>query len=294
MKNKIRVGIDEKIFDIVNYTLLTIFAIMFLYPIIYVFSAAISNPYLVEIGAVTFLPKGFSLSSIKAAMNLEGIWLAYWNSIIITVFGTIVNMFFTVSGAYVLSKPDLKFKKFWMFLVIITMWFDPGMIPKYLNFRDLGMINSYTGIILGFAINTFNVIILKSFFEAVPRSLEESARIDGASQFQIMTKIYLPLSGSALTTVSLFYAVSRWNGYFWTMILLVDDKKAPLQVFLKKLIVEKDMAGEASQMITAQSLTSPQTIIYAVIVLSLIPILIMYPFIQKFFKKGVTLGAVKE
>ena len=294
MKNKIRVGIDEKIFDIVNYTLLTIFAIMFLYPIIYVFSAAISNPYLVEIGAVTFLPKGLSLSSIKAAMNLEGIWLAYWNSIIITVFGTIVNMFFTVSGAYVLSKPDLKFKKFWMFLVIITMWFDPGMIPKYLNFRDLGMINSYTGIILGFAINTFNVIILKSFFDAVPRSLEESARIDGASQFQIMTKIYLPLSGSALTTVSLFYAVSRWNGYFWTMILLVDDKKAPLQVFLKKLIVEKDMAGEASQMITAQSLTSPQTIIYAVIVLSLIPILIMYPFIQKFFKKGVTLGAVKE
>ena len=294
MKNKIRVGIDEKIFDIVNYTLLTIFAIMFLYPIIYVFSAAISNPYLVEIGAVTFLPKGLSLSSIKAAMNLEGIWLAYWNSIIITVFGTIVNMFFTVSGAYVLSKPDLKFKKFWMFLVIITMWFDPGMIPKYLNFRDLGMINSYTGIILGFAINTFNVIILKSFFEAVPRSLEESARIDGASQFQIMTKIYLPLSGSALTTVSLFYAVSRWNGYFWTMILLVDDKKAPLQVFLKKLIVEKDMAGEASQMIIAQSLTSPQTIIYAVIVLSLIPILIMYPFIQKFFKKGVTLGAVKE
>ena len=294
MKNKIRVGIDEKIFDIVNYTLLTIFAIMFLYPIIYVFSAAISNPYLVEIGAVTFLPKGLSLSSIKAAMNLGGIWLAYWNSIIITVFGTIVNMFFTVSGAYVLSKPDLKFKKFWMFLVIITMWFDPGMIPKYLNFRDLGMINSYTGIILGFAINTFNVIILKSFFEAVPRSLEESARIDGASQFQIMTKIYLPLSGSALTTVSLFYAVSRWNGYFWTMILLVDDKKAPLQVFLKKLIVEKDMAGEASQMITAQSLTSPQTIIYAVIVLSLIPILIMYPFIQKFFKKGVTLGAVKE
>lgn len=293
MKNKIRVGIDEKIFDIVNYTLLTIFAIMFLYPIIYVFSAAISNPYLVEIGAVTFLPKGLSLSSIKAAMNLEGIWLAYWNSIIITVFGTIVNMFFTVSGAYVLSKPDLKFKKFWMFLVIITMWFDPGMIPKYLNFRDLGMINSYTGIILGFAINTFNVIILKSFFEAIPKSLEESARIDGASQFQIMTKIYLPLSGSALTTVSLFYAVSRWNGYFWTMVLLIDDKKAPLQVFLKKLIIEKDMAGEASQMITMESLTSPQTVIYAVIALSLIPILTVYPFIQKFFKKGVTLGAVK-
>ena len=293
MKNKIKVGMDEKIFYIANYILLTIFAIMFLYPIVYVFSAAVSNPYLVETGSVVLFPKGFNLNSFISAMHMEGIWRAYGNSIFITFFGTIVNMFFTLSGAYVLSKPELKFRKFFIMMVVITMWFDPGMIPKYLNLRDLGLINSYSGIIFGFAVNTFNVIILKSFFEAIPKSLEESARIDGASQFQILTKIYLPLSKSAITTVSLFYAVSRWNGYFWTMILLTDDRKAPLQVFLKKLIVEKDMAGEAMQMITPDSLTSPQTIIYAVIALSLIPILIIYPFIQKFFKKGVTLGAVK-
>ena len=291
---KIKMGTDEKIFYTVNYILLTIFAIMFLYPIVYVFSAAVSNPYLVETGSVVLFPKGFNLNSFKSAMELTGMWRAYGNSIFITAVGTVVSMVFTISGAYVLSKPELKFRKFWTFMVIVTMWFDPGMIPKYLNFRDLVLIDSYTGVILGFAINTFNVIILKSFFEAVPKSLEEAARIDGASQFQIMTKIYLPLSVSALTTVSLFYAVSRWNGYFWTMVLLIDDKKAPLQVFLKKLIVEKNMAGEASQMITAQSLTSPQTIIYAVIALSLIPIFIVYPFIQKFFRKGVTLGAVKE
>ena len=242
---------------------------------------------------MVFLPKGFSFESFKAAANMDGIWLAYANSIFITVFGTLVSMFFTVTGAYVLSKPDLKCRKLLTILVVVTMWFDPGMIPRYLNFRDLGMINSYSSVILGFAINTFNVIILKSFFEAVPKSLEESARIDGASQWQIMTKIYLPLSKSALTTVSLFYAVSRWNGYFWTMVLLTDDSKVPLQVFLKKLIVEKDMAGEAAQMITINSTTSPQTIIYAVIVMSILPILIIYPFIQKFFKKGVTLGAVK-
>ncbi|QNM15131.1 MULTISPECIES: carbohydrate ABC transporter permease [Fusobacterium] len=290
---KIKVGTDEKIFYIVNYVLLAIFAVMFLYPIVYVFSAAVSNPYFVETGSVVLIPKGFNFNSFKSAMQLSGIWRAYGNSIFITVFGTIVSMFFTITGAYVLSKPELKFRKFLTFMVIVTMWFDPGMIPKYLNFRDLQMINSYSGIILGFAINTFNVIILKSFFEAVPKSLEESARIDGASQFQIMTKIYLPLSTSAITTVSLFYAVSRWNGYFWTMVLLTDDEKAPLQVFLKKLIVEKNMAGEASQMITPESLTSPQTVIYAVIALSLIPILMVYPFIQKFFRKGVTLGAVK-
>ncbi|MGL6114064.1 carbohydrate ABC transporter permease [Cetobacterium sp. SF1] len=290
---KIQKSMDEKIFDFLNYTLLTVLGIMFIYPIIYVFSASVTKPYFLEIGDMVLLPKGINFESFKAAANLNGIWLAYANSIFITVAGTLVSMFFTVTGAYVLSKPDLKFRKFLTIMVVVTMWFDPGMIPKYLNFRELGLINSYTSVIVGFAINTFNVIILKSFFEAVPKSLEESARIDGASQWQIMTKIYLPLSKSALTTVSLFYAVSRWNGYFWTMVLLTDDSKVPLQVFLKKLIVEKDMAGEAAQMVTINSATSPQTIIYAVIVMSILPILVIYPFIQKFFKKGVTLGAVK-
>ena len=290
---KIRKGIDEKIFYTLNYILLTIFAVMFLYPIVYVFSASFSKPYFIEIGAVTLFPKGFNFEAFKSAAAIPGIWRAYGNSIFITVVGTIVSMLFTITGAYVLSKPELKFRKVVIILVVITMWFDPGMIPKYLNFRDLGLINSYSGVIVGFAINTFNVIILKTFFESVPKSLEESARIDGASHFKIMTHIYLPLSTSAITTVSLFYAISRWNGYFWTMVLLTDDKKAPLQVFLKKLIVEKSMAGEASQLITPESLTSPQTIIYAVIVLSLVPILLIYPFIQKFFKKGVAIGAVK-
>ncbi|CAM3405892.1 carbohydrate ABC transporter permease [Pseudostreptobacillus hongkongensis] len=290
---KIRKGIDEKIFYTLNYILLTIFAVMFLYPIVYVFSASFSKPYFIEIGAVTLFPKGFNFEAFKSAAAIPGIWRAYGNSIFITVVGTTVSMLFTITGAYVLSKPELKFRKVVIILVVITMWFDPGMIPKYLNFRDLGLINSYSGVILGFAINTFNVIILKTFFESVPKSLEESARIDGASHFKIMTHIYLPLSTSAITTVSLFYAISRWNGYFWTMVLLTDDKKAPLQVFLKKLIVEKSMAGEASQLITPESLTSPQTIIYAVIVLSLVPILLIYPFIQKFFKKGVAIGAVK-
>lgn len=292
--SKIKRSKDEKIFDFINYSLLAIFGIMFIYPIIYVFSASVTKPYLLEIGEMYLLPKGISMASFKAAMSLDGIWLAYANSIFITVVGTAVSMFFTITGAYVLSKSELKFRKILTLMVVVTMWFDPGMIPRYLNFRDLGLINSYTSVIVGFAVNTFNVIILKSFFEAVPKSLEESARIDGATQWQIMTKIYLPLSTSALTTVSLFYAISRWNGYFWTMVLLTDDSKVPLQVFLKKLIVEKNMAGEAAQIITPESLTSPQSIIYAVIVLSIVPIMIIYPFIQKFFRKGVTLGAVKE
>lgn len=290
---KIKLSLEEKVFNVINYILLFILAVLFLYPLVYVFSASVSNPYLLEIGEVTFLPKKFTLNSFIAAAQTAGIWRAYGNSILITVFGTITNMIFTISGAYVLSKPELKFRKLLIMLVVMTMWFDPGIIPKYLNFRELGLVNTYAGVIIGFAINTFNVIILKSFFENVPKSLEESARIDGASQFKILTKIYMPLSISALTTVSLFYAISRWNGYFWTMILLTDDKKAPLQVFLKKLIVDNATGGEAVQLVTPDTIASPQSTIYAIIVLSLIPILVVYPFIQKFFKKGVTLGAVK-
>lgn len=290
---KIKLSTDEKVFNIINYFLLTVFAIIFLYPIVYIFSASVSNPFLLETGQVTLFPKGFNLNAFREAMKISGIWRAYANSIFITFVGTIVNMIFTISGAYVLSKPELKYRQALIILVVITMWFDPGIIPKYLNFRDLGMINTYSGVIFGFAINTFNVIILKSFFESIPKSLEESARIDGAGQFTIMHKIYLPLSTSAITTVSLFYAISRWNGYFWTMILLRDDSKAPLQVFVKKLIVDKLSSGEAAQLINAQSKVSPQTIIFAVIVISVIPMLVAYPFIQKFFRKGVTLGAVK-
>jgi len=292
-QNGIKVGFDEKVFDFINIILLTILGIMFLYPIIYVFSASLSKPMLVESGGVIFLPKGVSLASFKEALNLKGIWMAYVNTIFITVAGTAASLFFTATGAYALSKPNLKFKKVITIFVIVTMWFDPGIIPRYLNFRELGLVNTYTSVILGFAVNTFNVIILRTFFQSVPTSLDESAKIDGASELQIFRKIYLPLSKTALTTVGLFYAVSRWNGYFWTMILLTDEKKAPLQVFLKKLIVERESAGEAVKMITAESMTSPQTVIYAVIVLSIIPMLIIYPFIQKFFKKGVMLGSVK-
>lgn len=290
---KIKMSTDEKVFNFINYILLFVLAVIFIYPIVFIFSASVSNPYLLETGAVTFLPKGINLHSFIEACKTAGIWRAYGNTIYITVVGTIVNMLFTITGAYALSKPDLIWRKFFIVMVVVTLWFDPGIIPRYLNFRDLGLLNTYTSVILGFAVNSFNVIILKSFFESVPKSLEESARIDGASQLKIMTSIYLPLSGSAITTVSLFYAISRWNGYFWSMILLTDDKKAPLQVFLKKLIVDRMSSGEGAQIISPSSLTSPQSVIYAIIVLSIIPMLVAYPFIQRFFRKGVTLGAVK-
>ncbi|AEE16981.1 carbohydrate ABC transporter permease [Treponema brennaborense] len=284
---------EESLYSRVNGIFLCILSFLFLYPLLYVFSASLSRPIHILMGDVVLLPKSLTFDAYKEAFRIPLFWRSYVNTVGITLVGTAVNMFFTVSGAYMLSKKNLKGRTFFTLMVILIMWFDPGMIPRYLNFRSLGLINTYTSVTLGFAISTFNLIILKSFFESVPASLEESARIDGANQLQIMLKIHLPLSGAALSTVSVFYAVSRWNGYFWSMILLTDDKKAPLQVLLKKLIVEQNMNADAGSLITGGSTSSPETVIYAVIILSIVPVLLSYPYIQRFFKKGVMLGSVK-
>lgn len=163
----------------------------------------------------------------------------------------------------------------------------------YMNFRDFGLLDSRMAILFGFCINTYNMIILKSFFEQVPSSLEEAAFIDGASDFRIFGQIYLPLSKPSLATVGLFYAVTRWNGYFWPMNLLTSDSKVPLQVLLKKLLVDRTANEMESAIITAESLSSQTTVIYALIIIAIIPMVIVYPFIQKYFKSGITIGANK-
>lgn len=162
-----------------------------------------------------------------------------------------------------------------------------------MTFKDLHLLNTRTSIILGFAVNTYNLIIMKSFFEQLPESLEEVAFIDGASNFTIFWKILMPLSKPALATVGLFYAVGRWNSYFWAMNLLTDDSKMPLQVLLKKLIVDQQATASDAALVTSSSLSSPTTIIYATVIIAIVPMLAVFPFIQKYFKTGVTLGAVK-
>ncbi len=195
--------------------------------------------------------------------------------------------------AYALSKERLPLRKFFTLMAIFTMWFNAGMIPLYMTFRDFNLLNTRTAIILGFAVNTYNLIIMKSFFEQVPKSLEEAAFIDGANNLKIFARIFLPLSKPALATVGMFYAVTRWNGYFWAMNLLQDDNKVPLQVLLKKLIVDRVANETEAAIVTADSLASPTTVIYAIIIIAIIPMMVAYPFVQKYFKKGATIGAVK-
>ncbi len=283
----------EKIFNSLMIIIGIIICIITFYPIYYTFIASISKPLYVSNGSVTFLPHGINFESYKVAITDKAIWIAFTNTLFYTIFGVTVNLLFTMTMAYALSKKRLFLRKQLTLFTVFTMWFSAGIIPLFIAFKDYGLLNTRTSIIFGFAINTYNLIILKSFFEQVPNSLEEAAFMDGASNIRILFSIYLPLSKPALATIGMFYAVNRWNGYFWAMNLIRDDNKMPLQVLLKKLIVDRVANETEAAIITSQSMSSPLTIIYAIIIIAIIPMMIAYPFIQKYFKSGLTIGAVK-
>lgn len=283
----------EKVFDIcLNIFGIVLFAIV-AYPLYYVLIASFSRPLPVEGGDVILRPVMPTFASYIQAIRVPYLWTSLFNSIFYTVAGVFVNMLFTTTMAYALSKKRLVGRRFFTLFAVFTMWFSAGIIPLYMTFRDYHMINTRLSIILGFAVNTYNMIIMKSFFEQLPESLEEAAFIDGANDWMIFARIYIPLSKPALATVGLFYAVNRWNSYFWAMNLLTDDKKVPLQVLLKKLLVDRTKNEMESAILSSGSLYSQTTVIYALIVIAIIPMAIAYPFVQKYFKTGLTIGANK-
>ena len=282
----------EKIFTFLNYCVLSIVIMITLYPFVYVLSASISSGDAVTSGKVILLPKAITFDAYRTVLNTKGIWIAYGNTIFYTVVGTMTSILVTICGAYPLSKKRLMGRKFITFMVAFTMWFSAGMIPFYLNLKSLDLIDSRLGIIIAFSCSAFYVILLRTYFQSIPESLEESAKIDGANDFTILGKIILPLSLPALLTIGLYYAVERWNGFFWAMILLKDENKIPLQVLLKKLIVEMSASSDAINAIDIQKFNQ-ETIIYATIVISIIPIIAIYPYIQGFFVKGIMVGSVK-
>ncbi len=283
----------EKIFSVFNYILLALIGFITVYPLIYVFSASISSPEAIISGKVLLLPKELTFDAYQKILDNKSIWIGYANSIFYTLAGTLVNIVFTVSAAYPLSKKRLPGLKGWTIFFLLTMWFQAGMIPFYLNIVDLKLLNTRTVILIAFAMTPFNMVLLRTFFKSIPESLEEAAKVDGASEFYILMKIYMPLSKAGLATIGLFYAVTRWNGYFWNMVLLRDDSKVPLQVMLKKMIVEAKIAESIQDMDIGSSI-STETLIYSTIIISVIPMLVVYPYIQKYFAEGMLLGAVKE
>lgn len=282
----------EKIFSIFNYIILTIFGLITVYPFVYVLSASLSSGEAVITGKVLLLPKELTFEAYKKVLEEDGLWIAYANTFYYTIFGTLVNLAFTIFGAYPLSKKRLMGRSFFSLFIVFTMWFNAGTIPFYLNLRSLGLYNTRFAILIAFAVQTFNVILMRTYFESIPDSLEEAAKVDGASDWHILWRIYLPLSKAALATIGLFYAVNRWNGYFWAMVLLRDADKIPLQVLLKKLVVEMTINEEGMDTFT-YSQFSKETFMYATIVVAIIPVVLAYPYIQKYFVKGIMIGSVK-
>ena len=283
----------DKIFAMAVAVLIGMFTAATLYPFIYIAAVSFSSGFAAQAGKVVLTPIDFTLEGYKYVLVDPQFWISYKNTFIYTIGGTLMSLAFIIPGAYALSRPNLFGRRFWNLLVAFTMWFNAGLIPFFLNMRDFGLLDSYFGIIIGFAVNGFNVILLRNFFESVPRSFEEAARIDGANEFQILWKVYMPISKPAIATVTLFCIVSRWNGFFWAMVLLQSEEKIPLQVFLRHTI--SSLSDDDEFAITQlEAAYSAETVTAAIIVCSIIPVLLVYPFLQKYFNKGILLGGVKE
>lgn len=293
MRNMNLYSRGDKAFVRINMVLIALFTLSTLYPFIYIAAMSLSSGFAATSGQVVLTPIQTTLAAYKFVLSESEFWRSYLNTFIYTICGTLMSLAIIIPAAYALSRPQLLGRRFWNLIVAFTMWFNAGMIPFWLNMRDLGLLDSYFGIIIGFAVNAFNIILLRNFFESIPRSFEEAARMDGANEFQILWKVYVPLSKAAIVTITLFCVVSRWNGFFWAMILLSDEDKIPLQVYLRHTIIKlSDDEEFTTTLISAPY--SVETVTAAIIVCSIIPVLLFYPFIQKYFNKGILLGGVKE
>lgn len=284
------------VFDIVNYTLITLIAFSVLYVLIYVVSASLSDPDAIYQGKVWLLPKGFTLEGYKRVFRDDNIWRGYLNSIIYTTLGTTISMILTLSSAYALSRTDLPGHGFITAFLMFTMFFSGGMIPSYLVIKSLGMLDTIWAIIVPGAVSMSNVIIARTHFATgIPQELLEAAQIDGCSNVRYFFEVALPLSKSVIAVLVLYYAVGKWNEYFNALIYLNDHKKYPLQLILREILIQSQasdaMAGDLVE--ANEALRIAEIIKYALIVVASLPMLIIYPFIQKHFVKGVMIGSVK-
>jgi putative aldouronate transport system permease protein len=278
------------IFDVINITVLLFIAFITFYPVLYIVSVSFSDTTSIVQNKIRFFPKGFNLQAYKFILEDIRIPRAYLNTIMYTAAGTFVNILMTALGAYPLSKKGFFGRRFFMAAIVFTMFFNGGMIPNYIIVQKLKLIDTIWAIIIPNAIWTMELLILKSFYESIPASLYESAIVDGASEYRILFQIMLPLSKAALASIGLFYFMGHWNSFFIPLIYLNDAKKFPLQLVLREMLIF-DTAKESNLM--DQSMMTPEAMKNATIFISMIPVLLIYPFAQKYFVKGVMVGSVK-
>lgn len=265
-----------------------------LYPFYYIIVVSLSETGPVMKNEVFFWPKGFNLAAYKTVLNYDGIALAYFNTILYTVAGTLISLLFTALAAYPLSCREWKMRGPATIFLAITLWFSGGLIPFYLVVRNMGLLDTRIGILLYGAASTFYVIIMRTYFSSLPTELKESAKIDGASELRILFQIIVPLSKPVFAALGLYYAIGKWNSFFWESIFLNNEKLMPMQVILMRIIRNSAFDKEMKQALLLDSGVLPLTIQYAAIIVTSLPIILIYPYLQKHFVKGVMIGAIKS
>jgi putative aldouronate transport system permease protein len=283
--------LGQKCLTALNYFIITLIAIVCLYPMIHVLMASISDPIrLIRHRGLLLYPDGFSLRGYETVLHNPNILSGYMNTLFYVVIGTAINMLLTPLGAYTLARTGWPFRKFFVFLFVFTMYFNVGIVPMFMLVKNIGMLNSRWAIIVPIAVNTWNLIVMRTAFASVPKELQESAYIDGANDLRILYQIYIPVSKATMAVMVLFYAVGHWNAWFTSMIYQTNTTLYPLQMFVRDILLFDAAAGmtEDANAIYLKDLTK-----YAVIIVAVIPILCVYPFVQKYFVKGVMLGSVK-
>ncbi|MDE7440010.1 MAG: carbohydrate ABC transporter permease [Clostridia bacterium] len=307
MKRKTEVS--ELIFKIIAYFILILFSLMCVYPLIYALSAAFSSADAVDGGKVILWPVDVQGSAFKHVLTDNRFWINYSNTLFVTFFGTVWSLGYSILGAYALSKKRLLGRHGFNFFLVFTMWFSAGIIPQYMNymqtsqvFTSIGITDLKWTIVIAMGMNATNIILLRNSFEGVPSEIEEAARIDGATELQVLTKVYIPMSKATIATVALFFGISRWNGYFWAYKVIPGGEQGqeyswPVQVYIRDFLntytqITGSSAGDNKW--SPDYTYSATSVLYAMVVCAVIPILAIYPFIQKYFAKGVNMGGVKE
>ncbi len=287
---KRRASISSRVFDVIVYTLLVLVALVTIIPFLQVVTISMSPPEVVASYGLHLFPTKIDMEGYRSIFKYKLLWSSYYNTIVRTALGTGLSMVLYIVGAYPLSKRYLPNRRFWMFFVIFTMYFSGGMIPSYLLINNwLKLSNTLWALILPPAMSAYNLIIVRNFFESIPDSLEESARIDGARETTVLFRIVVPLSKPVLATVALWCMVSHWNAWYDCMLYIRDDARYVLQYTLQRILLD----GQVQDLDNIGAKVNTETMKMASIVVSILPIMVVYPFVQKYFTKGVMIGAVK-
>lgn len=296
-----RFSLSDKAFDRLNILFVSIITIIVIYPLIFVLSASISDPQAVNTGKMWLWPVDITFDGFQRVFQNDAIWTGYKNTILYTIVGVLVHLFVLLPAAYALSRKELMGKKFWLWFILFTMLFNGGLIPTYLVVRNLQMLDTMWAIVIPGVVGAWSILVARTFFQqTIPDQLVEASKIDGASDFYLFIKVVLPLSLPIIAVMALFHGVALWNQYFNALIYLRTEDKFPLQLILRQILILNEVnassisnaAGSAQSF--AEQVKTASLVKYAVIIVSALPLLIVYPFLQRFFVKGVLIGSVKE